>query len=385
MAEFYEFFAGGGMVRAGLGPDWICRFANDIDAKKAAAYRANWGDSELHLGDVADIAPDQMPGQADLAWASFPCQDLSLAGAGRGLAGPRSGAFHGFWRVIEGLAARGRAPALVAIENVCGTLTSRGGADFAVLMRTLSEGGYRPGALVIDAERFVPQSRPRLFVIGVHDRVDLPTRLHGSSPHGPFHTPAVVRAVQSLPPEVAARILWWTLPEPPARTATLIDLIEPTETGWHTPEQTARLLSQMTPLNQQKLAAARHTGTLAYGTAYRRTRQEQGHRVQRAEVRFDGLSGCLRTPGGGSSRQIVLEVEGDRLRSRLMSPRETARLMGLPDSYHLPAGQGDALHLTGDGVVLPVVRHLARHLFEPVLRACTAGTHAPYASSSQIR
>lgn len=357
------------MVRAGLGPDWTCRFANDIDAKKAAAYRANWSDSELHLGDVADITPHQLPGQADLAWASFPCQDLSLAGTGRGLTGHRSGAFHGFWRVIEGLAAEGRAPALVAIENVCGTLTSRGGADFAVLMRTLSEGGYRPGALVIDAERFLPQSRPRLFVIGVHDSVALPDRLPSPDPQGPFHTPAVIRAVSTLPPEVAARTLWWSLPEPPQRSATLTDLIEPDSaaTPWHTPDQTTRLLSQMSPLNLQKLAAARRSGTLTHGTAYRRTRQENGQRTQRAEVRFDGIAGCLRTPGGGSSRQIVLEVTGDRVRSRLMTPRETARLMGLPENYRLPAGQGDALHLTGDGVVVPVVRHLARHLFEPIL------------------
>lgn len=369
MAEVYEFFAGGGMVRAGLGPDWTCRFANDINTKKAAAYRANWGDSELHLGDVADIDPGQLPGRADLAWASFPCQDLSLAGAGRGLAGHRSGAFHGFWRVIEGLAADNRAPALVAIENVCGTLTSRGGADFAVLMRTLSEGSYRPGALVIDAERFVPQSRPRLFVIGLHDRIPLDPALHSDKPDGPFHTPAVVRAVSTLPPDFAARTLWWSLHEPPPRTLTLTDLIEPDspDTAWHTPEQTARLLFQMSPLNLDKLAAARRTGTLTHGTAFRRTRQENGHRIQRAEVRFDGVAGCLRTPGGGSSRQIVLEVHGDRLRSRLMSPRETARLMGLPDSYRLPAGQGDALHLTGDGVVVPVVRHLARHLFEPII------------------
>lgn len=357
------------MVRAGLGPDWTCRFANDIDAKKARAYAANWGDDQLHLGDVADIRPEQLPGQADLAWASFPCQDLSLAGAGRGLAGHRSGAFHGFWRVIEGLAADHRAPALVAIENVCGTLTSRGGADFAVLMRTLSEGGYRPGALVIDAERFLPQSRPRLFVIGMRDRIPLNPALCSDKPDGPFHTPAVVRAVQALPPEVAARTLWWSPPAPPPRTTTLTDLIEADgpDTPWHAPDHTTRLLSQMSPLNLQKLAAARRTGTLAYGTAYRRTRQENGQRTQRAEVRFDGIAGCLRTPGGGSSRQIVLEVTGDRVRSRLMTPRETARLMGLPDHYRLPAGQGDALHLTGDGVVVPVVRHLARHLFEPIL------------------
>ncbi|MDZ4363364.1 DNA cytosine methyltransferase, partial [Brevundimonas sp.] len=88
---------------------------------------------------------------------------------------------------------------------------------------------------------------------------------------------------------------------------------------------------------------------------------------QRAEVRFDGMAGCLRTPSGGSSRQSLLVIEAGIVRSRLISPRETARLMGLDDAYRLPAGSSQAYHLTGDGVVVPVVRHLARHLFEPIL------------------
>jgi DNA (cytosine-5)-methyltransferase 1 len=58
-------------------------------------------------------------------------------------------------------------------------------------------------------------------------------------------------------------------------------------------------------------------------------------KTQRAEVRFDDISGCLRTPAGGSSRQTVLIVEGKQVRSRLLSPREAARLMGVPDDYPL--------------------------------------------------
>ncbi len=79
---FYEFFAGGGMARAGLA-GWECLFANDIDPKKARAYTANWGDKEFRLGDIHDLKSADLPGHANLAWASFPCQDLSLAGAGR--------------------------------------------------------------------------------------------------------------------------------------------------------------------------------------------------------------------------------------------------------------------------------------------------------------
>ncbi len=85
-------------------------------------------------------------------------------------------------------------------------------------------------------------------------------------------------------------------------------------------------------------------------------------------MRFDDVAGCLRTPAGGSSRQLILVVEGQKVRSRLISGRETARLMGLPDDYRLPTNYNEAYHLTGDGVVVPVVRHLAEHLFEPILK-----------------
>jgi DNA (cytosine-5)-methyltransferase 1 len=67
-----EFFAGGGMVRIGLGDGWVVSLANDIDPKKAAIYIANFGGDHFKLGDVADITPAELPGRADLFWASPP-------------------------------------------------------------------------------------------------------------------------------------------------------------------------------------------------------------------------------------------------------------------------------------------------------------------------
>jgi DNA (cytosine-5)-methyltransferase 1 len=78
-ASFYEFFAGGGMARAGLGPGWQCLFANDIDEKKAASYSLNWGSTGLLVKDVSKLTTENVPGQADLTWASFPCQDCCLS------------------------------------------------------------------------------------------------------------------------------------------------------------------------------------------------------------------------------------------------------------------------------------------------------------------
>ncbi len=368
-ADFYEFFAGGGMVRAGLGEAWRCLFANDVDPAKAAAYRANWGDAGLRVGDIAALTAADLPGAADLMWGSFPCQDLSLAGVGAGLGGKRSGTFHDFWSLARSLAAEGRAPRIVAVENVCGALTSHDGRDFQVICQTYADAGYRCGALVINADRFLPQSRPRLFVIGVREDAALDPVLTTPVADGPFHTPALRRAMERLPGELRDRMVWWRLPEPEATGGGLASVVESEPAGvrWHSAVETDRLLTLMSPRNLAKVEAARATGERCVGGLYRRTRRDAtGLRVQRAEVRFD-IAGCLRTPAGGSSRQTLLVVEGGRVRSRLMSARETARLMGLPDSYRLPGSFSAACHLTGDGVAVPVVRHLARWLLEPLL------------------
>ena len=174
---FYEFFSGAGMARAGLGNQWRCLFANDIDRKKAATYGRNWGAESLLCGDVKDVTADDLSGYADLAWASFPCQDLSLAGSGAGLSGERSGTFWPFWRLMLQLVHESRAPSIIVLENVCGALTSHGGKDFETICRALRDGGYRVGPLVVDAALFVPQSRPRLLIVAVKDGVIVPNAL----------------------------------------------------------------------------------------------------------------------------------------------------------------------------------------------------------------
>jgi DNA (cytosine-5)-methyltransferase 1 len=368
---FYEFFAGGGMARAGLGDSWRCLFANDFDIKKGLTYQHNWGTpGVLKVGDIHNIEISELPQTADLAWASFPCQDLSLAGGGAGLRGERSGTFYPFWTITKALIADGRGPRVVALENVTGTLTSHGGKDFEAICQTFAENGYRYGALVIDAAQFVPQSRPRLFVIGVRPDIEIDQHLLSPGPIDPFHTRGLKAAFGLLNGEAAENWLWWNLPTPPRRSSVFADLIEeqPTSVPWHTAAETNRLLELMSPLNMAKVEAAKRAGRRMVGTVYKRTRMEGGVKYQRAEIRFDDLAGCLRTPGGGSSRQAIVVVDGDRIRSRLVSSRETARLMGLSDEYKLPKTYNEAYHLTGDGVAVPVVRHLSLHIIEPIVR-----------------
>lgn len=345
------------MARLGLGDGWSCLYANDFDPVKAAAYRANFADADdhFHQGDVWKVKATDLPGQADLAWASSPCQDFSLAGARAGLEGGRSSAFFGFWKLIEALDADGRAPRAIVVENVVGLLTSNGGKDFTALCRAFADKGYRFGALEIDAARFTPQSRPRVFVVA--------SRATGKAPSGrcAFHTRAIDQAFDRLPDDLRAAWVWWHVPAPPARNTDLAALLEADdEVVWRPDEQTDRLLAQMTPLNRARL----ETGSKrTVGAVYRRTRAG----VPQAEVRTDGLAGCLRTARGGSSRQSLVVAGDGRTRSRLITPREGARLMGLPDSYRLPDGATAAFHVIGDGVAAPVVRWLASRLLEPML------------------
>lgn len=372
---YYEFFAGGGMARAGLdSAGWECLFSNDFDYKKSQTYKRNWGDNELLTQDIKELKTGDLPQKANLVWASFPCQDLSLAGGGAGLKGDRSGTFWPFWRLMENLISEKRAPKIIVLENVCGALTSHKGKDFKAICTAFQNANYKFGALVIDASLFVPQSRPRLFVIGIHETVSIPEQLISDKLINVWCPTALKTAYSKLPSNLQNNWVWWNLPIPESKAPLLSNIIEdePTGVDWHSADQTQQLLSMMSSVNLKKVYEAKASKYIKVGTIYKRTRvDENGVKVQRAEIRFDEIAGCLRTPAGGSSRQVIMIVQGGNIKSRLISTRETARLMGLPESYELPEKYNEAYHLTGDGVVVPVVKHLADFIFTPLLESLT--------------
>ncbi|MGD9503931.1 MAG: DNA cytosine methyltransferase [Syntrophobacteraceae bacterium] len=367
---FYDFFAGGGMAGIGLGKGWKCLMANDFSEKKAMSYRENFHPArELIVKDVHDLTTADMPGSPIMAWASFPCQDLSVAGARRGLEGNRSGSYWGFRRIVKELRDEGRALPILVLENVVGAVTAKGGADFTALMESLVALDYYVGPIIADAAHFVPQSRPRLFIVAVRRGLAVEKELRSEGPAAAWHTARLTEARARQNEAVRNAWVWWRLPKPPTLDIRLRDVIEddPPDAPWRTPDATQRLLDSMAPRHLDKIRAAQASGKPEYGTVFRRVRQDKaGGRVQRAEVRFDGISGCLRTSGGGSSRQFLIAVEGEKVRSRFLSVRECARLMGLPESYALPKVGGAAHHLIGDGLVVPVVSWIEEHLLRPL-------------------
>jgi DNA (cytosine-5)-methyltransferase 1 len=359
-----EFFAGIGLMRMGLEQaGWQVIWANDIDKDKFNMYRGNYADdnTHFHLGDIHKITADKIP-TVSLATASFPCNDLSLAGARRGLAGEHSSAFWGFVEAIRGMGKR--KPPLVLLENVPGFLTSHDGADFQNACLALNDLGYAVDAFMIDAGSFVPQSRQRLFLIGTNEKF-LADQVEETS---------AFYQSQCRPPALADFILMhpdirWSLRNLPTilkRETTLADILDDlpaTSPHWWSWQRATYLLNQMSDKHRaiaDKMIAGKKT---TYGTVFRRVRKDQCM----AELRTDGTAGCLRTPRGGSGRQILFAAGNGRFDVRLITPRECARLMGA-DNFKITVPLNQALFGFGDAVCVPVIRWIADNYLTPALK-----------------
>ncbi|HEX7447048.1 MAG TPA: DNA (cytosine-5-)-methyltransferase [Pirellulales bacterium] len=364
---FCEFFAGIGLVREGLEPSgWHCVYANDIDRKKMDAYQARFGrESHFDLGDVwkTESVIARIPGKPSLMTASFPCVDLSLAGHYRGLAGNHSSTFFGFAAVLEAL--RERRPSLVMLENVTGFLTSRKGQDFATAVQCLANLGYWLDAFVLDAAHFTPQSRQRVFVIGVQAEY-VPQEATSAGFFWPPEKVGVLRppSVVNFKCRLELPTGWITLPipAPPRRCVELADVIDvDAAQDWWDEREVQRHCEMMSDTHRSKVNVLVASGGRWIGTIFRRVR----HAKLRAEVRFDGLAGCLRTPRGGSAKQIVIVADDGRLRMRWMSPREYARLQGVPD-FPLVGTNIQQLWGFADAVCVPAIRWIDRQILSPL-------------------
>ncbi|QDU97929.1 DNA cytosine methyltransferase [Lignipirellula cremea] len=373
--SFCEFFAGIGLVHEALrSGDWDCVYANDIDPKKAAMHAAHFGPTPYHVGDVwqADAVLEKIPGRPFLATASFPCTDMSLAGRMQGFQGGESSAFFGFCNVLEALGER--QPEMVLLENVTGFLTSRGGDDFRTAASTLAGLGYFLDAWVLTAQAFTPQSRPRSFVLGVKESALSPAwfRRNTESPFDPWR-----EAVLATPGLRSSRLLalmestplatgWVTrrLTDPPQVDYDLLAWLDTdNDQPWWDQSQVDRHYAMMSDAHRGRVEAWLEQGGRHVATVFRRMRKGE----QRAEVRFDGAAGCLRTPRGGSARQIVLAAIDGRLRMRWMTPRECARLQGAPN-FVIDVPDSQALFGFGDAVCVPVIEWIDQHLLTPTFQ-----------------
>lgn len=371
-----EFFAGIGLVRTALEPlGCAVVWANDIESAKRDLYLANHptqsqplkttaGEQTGHflLGDIRDVHPEHLPPRIELATSSFPCIDLSLAGNRLGLAGAQSGMFYEFARLLKEQAQDER-PRVVLLENVHGFATSNGGADLRQALESLELLGYSSDVFAVDARHFVPQSRPRMFVVGV--RGDLPERAAlGIAPLSDVRPPWV-RAIHERNADLRMHHLELpALPSGPSDLTGIVQRVDRDDVRWWDHDRTQAFVTSLSPTQTARLAALRDGSATTWRTAYRRTRKG----VAVWEIRRDDIAGCLRTTGGGSSKQALVEAGRGQVRIRWMTPLEYARLMGA-SGYNLRAGTANqALFGLGDAVVVDVVRWIAQHYLVPALR-----------------
>ena len=346
-----DFFAGSGLAAEALRSFFTIVWANDICEKKARTYRANHPARVLHVGNISAVRGADLP-RAELSWASFPCQDLSLAGELKGIDSARSGMVWQWLRVMDEMEQR---PRVVVAENVVGLVSANRGKHYLALHNALTARGFRVGAVVLDAVRWVPQSRSRVFVVGVASS-SLPDSLVAEEPTW-CHTEALKQISRRV-----KEFVWWKLPEPRATRPGLSDIID-YGAATHSMEESQRN-AKLIPARHRTRMESMVNGVPTVFPGYKRTRGGQ----QVLEVRFDNVAGCLRTPQGGSSRQYVVIYKDGQFSTRLLTVQEAARLMGVRASYRILGSYNDGYKAMGDGVAVPAVRHLARHLLLPLAR-----------------
>ncbi|RMG39719.1 MAG: DNA (cytosine-5-)-methyltransferase [Methanobacteriota archaeon] len=363
-----EYFAGIGLVRMGLEPDgWQVVWANDISHKKYEMYLGFFPDADRHyvVEDIFNIKPSDVPATT-LATCSFPCINLSLAGKMEGINGKHSSAFWCFVHILSEQAKMGCAPPLLLVENVPGWLSSNRGADFRVTVQSLNNIGYSCDVFTLDARRFTPQSRLRVFLVG-----SLHARTTRDSIKSIINRPRSLlsnRLKKSILENEDLRWFYIDLPEPPPlRNTGLSEVIEKlpdNDERWWSADEVSRHLEMMAPSHRERVENLIRQNFVTYRTFYRRIRNGK----QRAEVRQDDIAGCLRTAVGGSAKQFVLEAGFGRIRMRTMTPREYARLQGVPDDYHINSNGTQALTGFGDAVCVPVISWISKHALVPLAK-----------------
>ncbi|MEZ4591491.1 MAG: DNA (cytosine-5-)-methyltransferase [Chloroflexota bacterium] len=365
-----EYFAGIGLVRMGLeNAGWHIHFANDFSEEKFEMYAAYFKDAKdhYHLKNIFDINQNEVPSTM-LATASFPCIDLSLAGKRKGLNGKHSSAFWGFINILE---AQGKnRPPIVLLENVTGWISSNQGNDFRLTIQSLNELGYACDVFTLDAIRFTPQSRPRVFIVGYHTEKPNQNVLSLLRRPDSLSNKALRCTIESnfdlnwhinplpLPPEQSLKNL-----------SQIVELLPDQDPRWWSEKEVDRHLNMMSESHREQIDQLVDQSSLSFRTMYRRVRKGQ----QRAEVRSDDKAGCLRTARGGSSRQMLVQVGHNHIKMRHMTPREYARLQGVPDDFPIPAKTNQALTGFGDAVCVPAITWIAENVLNPLALELSEG------------
>lgn len=335
---FVDLFAGiGGFRLAFEEAGGRCVFTSEWNEFAQTTYKANFGDHEVY-GDITKVDEHTVPDH-DILLAGFPCQPFSIAGVSKKNALGRK---HGFdcetqgtlFFDIERILAAKRPKAFV-LENVKNLASHDGGRTFGVIMRTLREKlGYQVSWKIIDAKRFVPQHRERVFIVGVH-------------------------------PDLDTSFDFDKLVLPPIEDGPRLDSILHTEDGSEPPEP--RYLSpDGAVLGKYTLTA----NLWEYLQGYARKHQEKGNGFGFGLVGRQDIARTLSARYYKDGSEILIKRGSGR--PRRLTPRECARLMGFDrvgrKSFRIVVSDTQAYKQFGNAVVVPVVEAIAKALAPLVTR-----------------
>jgi DNA (cytosine-5)-methyltransferase 1 len=178
-------------------------------------------------------------------------------------------------------------------------------------------------------------------------------------------------------------IRWDLQPVPflPPRKARLVSIVEDLpddDAHWWSRDRAEYFMKQLSKRHKAEADRMIRANSVSFATAFRRVRYGKSM----AELRTDGIAGCLRTPRGGSGRQILFKAGKRRFQVRLMTARECARLQGVPDDYVIDVPLNKALFGFGDAVCVPAVAWVISNCISRVLRLSSNGFHSVNASTT---
>ncbi len=360
-----EFFAGIGGAGIALAPAFKTALANDNSPLKAAVFRQNHPDVPFDERSIKEVRAVGMT-VADLFWVSFPCVNHSALGDGAGLKGMRASLVFDVSRILGEHSLLGTMPPVVCCENVTRFASHAESRDFAALVQTFLNLGYRVGAVVIDADRFRPVLRKRLFIVAIRRDVVVPSNMLLKKPDPAWHPAPLVQAVARLPLAARREWLWLTMPQPDAPVPSLAELLDDDDGhAWFKPDRVERILAGCRAADVADVERMRADSSVLGIIAAQRTDRREGC-TPALPIYTDGIARCFTA---GRARQLVLRADPTGVRIRDFSGRELARLSGLPDDFVLPDALSSAVKCIGDGLSIPVVAWLGKHVLAPLVKA----------------
>jgi DNA (cytosine-5)-methyltransferase 1 len=313
-----------------------CVFTSEWDKFAVQTYVANHGIKHPIFGDIREVDPKSIPNH-DVLVAGFPCQPFSLAGVSKKNSLGRS---HGFADETQGTLffyiaeiLNHKKPKAFLLENVKNLLSHDKGNTFRVIQKVLVEElGYHISFQIIDAAKYLPQHRERIFIVGYRE------------PNLKFDWEAVKPNPKSVISSVK-QILQENLPAPEHDVEKYFDG-EPNSTA---PKY---VLSD---------------NLWNYLQAYAEKHRKAGNGFGFGLANLDGVTRTLsaRYHKDGSEILIPRSTQGN---PRRLTPRECARLMGYPDSFTIPVSDTQAYKQFGNSVAVPVVTAVAKELVRNLKR-----------------